>query len=129
MRLVGCEATEAPFEIAQRNHHANCLQSPARSGSIVALEVLGEPFVQPRGDAARYQARDDRVRELVSQHALEELWALRGARRRHADAAIVDAARPFGRQRDVAELFLGVEHHHDRVRRIRAECLADSPER
>src|SRR5262245_27551195 len=64
----------------------------------------------------------------MDEHALEQLWLLRGAGGGDADAPVEHAARPFRGLRDVAELFFGVEHHDDRLRRIHAEHLANSPE-
>ena len=108
------ESAEAAFEIAQRNH-AESRDGPPGRRDIVSLEMLREPFVQPRRDASRRNGRDHRVRQLVHQHALEQLRALRRAGRRHADAAVIHAARPRRRLRHVAKLLFGVQHDDDRL--------------
>ena len=71
----------------------------------------------------------DRMRQLVGQHALEE----RGCCAAPATGILIRpsvlAARPVGCTRDVAELFLRIQDGDDGVRRIDAERLADAPER
>lgn len=84
--------------------------------------------MHPGRDAPRRNGRHNRVCQFVDQHALEERRRARGAGNGNADPPVVQAVRPFGRTRDIAKLFLRVENHRDRVRRVRAERLANPPE-
>ena len=85
--------------------------------------------MQPERHAAGRDALDQRVRELVRQHAFELGAVLQRALHRHADAAIERAARPLRRLRDVAELLARVEHDRDDVGGIGVERRSDSPVR
>ena len=79
--------------------------------------------------AARSDAGDDGVRELVDEHLLESLLVLFGPGDRNPDPAVVLSARPHRCVGDIAKLPLGVEHRNNRVGRILAELAADAKER
>ena len=71
--------------------------------------------IQPGRHAARGEAADQRVGELVREHAIELADAFERAPHRHPNRAVIRAGRPRRRPRDVAELLGRVQH--DRHRR------------
>ena len=72
----------------------------------------------PAAGAGLGQTPPDRV-VLFTGHMVD-------ARDRDPDPAVILPAGPVGRPRDVAKLFLGVQHGDNGVRRILAERVADS---
>ena len=83
------QSHEAAFELLERQPLPVRPQPAPRGLWVRPFEVLREPLVQPGRNAPRRDGRDDRVRQLVREHALEQLGLLRRARRRYANPAVV----------------------------------------
>jgi hypothetical protein len=98
-----------------------------RPAEIAGFECRRESFVEPGRDVARGQRADQRVRELVRQHAVELGRLVERAAHRHADRPVVRARRPRRRPRDVAELLGRVQDDWNRIGGIDAEQRADAP--
>ena len=92
-RLIAGQSAEAVLQRAQRHSSAGPLQ-PVGPAEITGFERGGQPFVQPRRNAAGGECSNHRVRELVRQHALEFRAPVQGAAHRHANGAVVGARRP-----------------------------------
>src|SRR4051812_24261535 len=69
------------------------------------------------------------MRQLVREHALEQLGTLRRTGRGDPDASVVLTAGPVGRPCDVAEPLFRVQDRDDGVRGVFAELVADSEKR
>ena len=89
LRLQRVELRETVLERAERHGPADRLQPAPRRFGIAAVEVLREAFVQPGRDVPAGDGIEDRVRQLVDEHLLEQLRFLRGAGDRNPDAAVV----------------------------------------
>ena len=79
VRFCGAHVPEAVLEVLQWNGSAEGLHPSPGCLWIGPVEVLRQPFVEPRRHAAWNDARDHGMGQLVRQHMLEQFGRLRGA--------------------------------------------------
>ena len=129
LRLIAGQPAEAGLQRAQRHRRRRFCDLPFGPAEVAGFERGREPLVQPGGHAARRERADERVRELVREHAIELRRVLERAAHRHANHAVVRARGPGRRARDVAELLARVEHDRHRLawdtrRRAAGRCAS-----
>src|SRR5437870_895983 len=119
--------TAAVVQLVQRDQSPGGPPALLGASHVAGLKVLGEALVQPCRNAASRHARDHRVRELVREYAIERSRFGKRALNGHSYPRIERASRPFRRTGHVAKLLQRVEDHFDRLRRVSAQGLTNSP--
>src|SRR6202007_643075 len=89
----------------------------SRVATALPFHVLRYALLQPDGAAAAGFLSDEAMRQLVLENTRKFVGHRREAFARHADAAIVEGARPAWSARDVHECLIRVENHADGFRR------------
>src|SRR4029078_7593774 len=104
---------ERPFQTCERDSGLGFSPLLFFATEITTVKGVCQSLMQPRWNAACRHALDQRVGELMSEHALELRAVLQRALHRDAYVAVELASSPGRRSSDVAELIACVKDHRD----------------